>query len=202
MKKMGIVIVLLLMSVWGGSAALAQGIAWLDHAAPYDFLFGNHIDTHQQAKLMPDGELNGALYIEFTGEHTADGYPIAKHTDCNGELADCTVGWTFRGVPGEATFAYHVQGDHPVWLVAARAEIPQPGAFSHFHWLGSPAMAGGLVENTAHAGYFLELTAKDVFVFMLGNEQILVRPGLDMATHVNIVAVLPPGGGGGSNTPH
>ncbi|MCB2180794.1 MAG: hypothetical protein KQH63_02070 [Desulfobulbaceae bacterium] len=187
-------------------AALATGAEWRDQQAPYDFVFGNHLDTHQQTKVMPDGELKGFLYIEFTGEYTADGYPIAQHTDCFDELADCTVGWSLKGVPGHASFVYHESGDHPLWQVHSRDDIPQPGGYSHFHWLDGPAMAGDLMEGMMYHGYFLELTAKDTFVFRHGSEEILVTPGLDLATHLNLVSAFPgttdPGGGGDDGHTH
>ena len=31
------------------------GRSWKDHKPPYDFLFGNHIDTHQETRLEKDG---------------------------------------------------------------------------------------------------------------------------------------------------
>ena len=54
------------------------------HAEPYDFLFGNHIDTHQETKLkLKDGQpnsLKGFLYIIFTGEtDSASSLPVARH---------------------------------------------------------------------------------------------------------------------------
>ena len=172
------------------SVSQAGGLKWRDQRAPFDFIFGNHIDTHQQTMVLPRGELFGYLYVEFTGEYTDDGYPIAKHVDCYNESAECTIGLQWRGVPGEATFAYHEMGDHPLWLVN-RDQIPQPGAYSHFHWLGDPPMAMGLMEGMPYEGYFLELKAKDTFAFKHGSDVILVTPGLDLATHLNIVTVFP-----------
>jgi hypothetical protein len=172
------------------SFAQAGGLTWKDHQAPFDLIFANHIDTHQQTKVLPNDELIGYLYVEFTGEYTDDGFPIAKHTDCNDSLADCTAGWQWRGVPGTATFAYHEMGDHPLWLVE-RDQIPQPGAYSHFHWLGDPAMASDLMENMSYDGYFLELKATNNFAFEHGDDLIVVKQGLDLATHLNLVTVFP-----------
>ncbi|MDH3742896.1 MAG: hypothetical protein OER56_15005 [Hyphomicrobiales bacterium] len=118
---------------------------WRDHMPPFDFLFDNHIDTHQQTKLRSNGELSGALFIIFTGENDPDsGLPIARHPrgamhaeDCAIDV-DCVVGWKLRAKPGEAKFLFHsgVNGnDHPVWAVN-RVDIPQPGSFTHFHWIG------------------------------------------------------------------
>lgn len=191
MKKISFVFGLMIMTILLSSNAFANGLPWQYQQYPFDFIFGNHIDTHQQTKVMPSGELKGYLYIEFTGEYTPKGYPIAKHTDCNDELGECTVGWQWRGVPGEATFAYHESGDHPIWMVNSRSDIPQPGGYSHFHWLGFPEMAMDLMAEMVYEGYFLELTAKDTFVFRHGSEEILVTPGLDLATHLNIVSIFP-----------
>lgn len=54
------------------------------------------------------------------------------------------------------------------------------------------------MEGMTYDGYFLELTAKNTFVFRHGDEEILVTPGIDLATHLNIVSsfpVLTDGGG-------
>ena len=126
---------------------------WRDHAAPFDFRFDNHIDTHQETKLGADGELSGALFIIFTGEiDPVSGLPIARHPrgaeraeDCASDV-DCVIGWRLRAKPGEARFLFHsgVNGDdHPVWAVN-RADIPQPGGFTHFHWIG-----GGSTDSRA-----------------------------------------------------
>jgi hypothetical protein len=98
--------------------------------------------------------LSGDLLIYFTGEiDEASGLPVARHPRgamhnevCDVDL-ECVVGWELRGVAGEAKFLYHggVNGnDHPVWLVD-RAAIPQPGTYSHFHWItsdGTEALMG------------------------------------------------------------
>src|SRR5688572_20543808 len=83
------------------------------HKAPFDFLFGNHFDTHQETRL--DGarqagapeELQGKFYIIFTGAtDAASGLPIARHPrgavhhEACGIDVDCVVGWEMRGLPG------------------------------------------------------------------------------------------------------
>jgi len=177
--------------------AVAQGYPWRNHDRNYAFLFGNDIDTHQQTRLMSSGELYGFFYVRYTGSVTADGYPVAAHADCN-TVNDCRVAWILRGVPGMAAFLYHAENDHPTWLVA-RADIPQPGAYSHFHHLGDDPTAPGQVRD----GYFLELQAIDRFCFVHheagsvpGNcadiGGVPVSAGLDIATHVNIVGSSPP----------
>lgn len=125
-----------------------------DDGSAFDFLFGNHIDTHQQTRLRRNGDLSGELLVYFTGEIDADsGLPIARHP--RGEMhdevcgldVDCVAGWKLRGRAGDATFLFHsgVNGDdHPVWLVG-RTAIPQPGSFTHFHWItsdGTEALMG------------------------------------------------------------
>ena len=67
-----------------------DGREWRYHARPYTFLFGNHIDTHQETRLKRNGDLSGYFYIYWTGEFTDDGEPIAEH---------CTM-CGFRGVAG------------------------------------------------------------------------------------------------------
>ena len=187
----------LALSLIGSTAATASGRPWKNHAAPFAFLFGNEIDTHQQTRQAPDGRLFGFFYIQFTGVVTQDRYPVAEHVDCNGAGADCTVGWTLDGKPATATFLYHVQHDHPVFLVN-REDIPQPGAHGHFHWLG------GAMQIAQGDGYLLQLTAVDKFCFIhhgaagatsgrtcRNNGGIKVDPGIDIATHLNIVTSAP-----------
>jgi hypothetical protein len=129
---------------------------WDDDALASDFLFGNHIDTHQQTRLRRNGKLSGVLLVYFTGEiDEASGLPVAKHPRgemhdevCGVDL-DCVVGWKLRGIKGSAKFLFHsgVNGnDHPVWLVD-RTAIPQPGTYSHFHWItstGTEALMDGV----------------------------------------------------------
>lgn len=172
------------------SHAQAEGPKWNDHQAPFSFIFNNHIDTHQQTTVLPGGELFGYLYVEFTGDLTAEGIPIARHSDCSAAASPCSVGWQWRGIPGKAEFVYQEPGDHPLWLVN-RDKIVQPGAYGHFHWLGLPMEASELVTGTTYDGYFLELTAKDTFAFEHGDDLVVVRPGIDLATHLNIVTVFP-----------
>lgn len=121
------------------------------HEEPYDFLFGNHLDTHQETKLKmkkgkPDS-LKGFLYIIPTGAiDKVSGLPIYSHPRGAGEHneecgvdVDCEVGWKIKAVPGVAKFLYHIGvngNDHPVWMVN-RVDIPQKGSFTHFHWITS-----------------------------------------------------------------
>jgi len=163
-----------------------DGYPWRDHAFPYDFLFGNHIDTHQQTKLMDNAEISGFLYITFTGESTMEGLPIAKHCSHDTPPDKCVVGWIMRGKHGQAKFVFHHM-DHPLWLVDNRSDIPQPGAYSHFHWLNGPEMPGDLKCEQSYDGYFIELRAINRFAFLHAGEIIPVTPGIDISTHVNIV---------------
>jgi hypothetical protein len=191
----------LALSLLATSAATATDLyPWNNHATPFTFLFGNEIDTHQQTRLTKSGDLFGFFYIEFTGVVTRDRYRVATHVDCNAAGADCTVGWTLNGKPVSATFLYHVEPDHPVFLVN-RADIPQPGAYAHFHWLGTQPAVG-----ETRSGYLLQLTAVDTFCFIhhgadsatsaktcRDNGGIKVNLGTDIATHLNIVTSFPSG---------
>lgn len=174
--------------------ANAGGYPWKDHAKPFDFQFGNHIDDHQQTRIKSNGELFGFLYVTFTGEEI-EGIPVAEHCDNNTPRNLCEVGWIIRGrfLGGEdaPTFVAQVDNDHPIWLVESRSVIPQPGAFSHFHWLGEPRSGGDLVPDLRYEGYILELQAVDQFYFSHNGEDVLVMPGIDIATHVNIVGSFP-----------
>ena len=208
------------------------------HDAPYDFLFGNHIDTHQETKIkIKRGDpvrLKGFFYIIFTGEiDSVSGLPIARHPrgasqneacgdddeddEYHRDLEDdskdieCIVGWTMKGKPGEAKFLYHngVNGnDHPVWMVN-RTQIPQPGSYTHFHWIGKKSTdprapkdvpdacdklnASDLENQDPSAvdlvcpGWFLQIKAVEEFAFDHGGEIVPVSPGIDNATHLNLV---------------
>ena len=210
-------VISILLATIGG--AKAQG---LSHNPPFDFMFGNHIDTHQQTKLrVKRGEpvsLFGFFYIFFTGKiDRASGLPVARHPDGSpgqvcGVDVDCVVGWIMRGKPGEAKFLYHsgVNGnDHPVWMVN-RVQIPQPGSWTHFHWITLsssdpradeetlPAACdknnAGQLENEDPSavdeicpGWFLQIKAIRAFAFDHGGEIISVRPGIDNKSHLNLV---------------
>jgi hypothetical protein len=219
------------------------------HAAPFDFLFGNHIDTHQQLKLKTKSAgkpstLKGSFYIIFTDDQGAplgtdpeSGLPIARHPrglvleddgvtirhdEACGLSANivCVAGWQMRGLSGAAKFVSHegVNGDdHPIWMVnraeealapAAGMVIPQPGSYTHFHWItrnsNDPRAAlvldpcdkknAGQLEDQAPAavnevceGWFLEIKAVEDFAFEHGGEIIPVRKGIDNRSHLNLV---------------
>ena len=180
-----------------GAGPAAAFYPWRDHAAPFAYLFGNDIDTHQQSTLKQDGTLSGYFYVQFTGVVTRDGYPVATHANCN--AGSCSVGWTLDGEPGMATLLYQVDDDHPIFLVS-HPDIPQPGAYAHFHWVGGGMPAIG----TAATGYLLQLTAVDSFCFIhheasaaqnsrtcRENGGVAVNRGIDIATHLNIVPSFP-----------
>ena len=69
MKKtvfsLGIIVVWLI-----SSAAVQLALPWTGHAAPFSFHFGNEIDTHQQSQLRSSNQLQGFLYIRYTGEES------------------------------------------------------------------------------------------------------------------------------------
>lgn len=165
---------------------------WNNHASPLTFHFGNEIDLHQQSRASSGGNLAGFLYVQFTGTVTTDGYRVATHADCGANR--CTVGWTFSGKALDAKLIAEPMHDHPLFFVQ-RAALPQPGAFSHFHWSGEMPTVGG-----SASGYLLQLVAVDRFCFVhhdassaLGtrscrdNGGVRVDLGLDVASHLNVV---------------
>lgn len=165
---------------------------WTNHSSPLNFRFGNEIDAHQQSHAAPGGNLVGFLYIRFTDTVTSDGYRVASHGDCNS--GRCTVGWTFSGKALDAKLVAEPMHDHPLFFVD-RSEIPEPGAFSHFHWVGQmPAM------GSSASGYMLQLFAVERFCFLhhdagaavsrkscRDNMGVKIEPGVDVASHLNIV---------------
>ena len=210
--------------------AVAPGDSWQE--APFDFVFGNHMDTHVQLALLTLGGeprfLVGSLYIYFTGEvDETSGLPIARHPRgamhgevCGADEFTCEVGWYVVGSPGAAKFLSHsgVNGmDHPIWMVNRAEEssapavgmvIPQPGYYSHFHWLSAGStdpragmvpkfcdkMSAGMLEMAEPSatdmiceGWFLQLLATRDFAFKHGGESIVIRKGADLRSHLNIV---------------
>lgn len=189
-------VILVLSSFWTNLANSADLYPWNNHAAPFTFLFGNDIDTHQRTRQIEHGNLFGFFYIGFTGVVTKDGYRVATHVDCNAK--PCTVGWILEGKRSSAIFEYQVAGDHPVFLVH-RPDIPEPGAYAHFHWLGTNPEPG-----ERKSGYLLQLKAVDSFCFIHDEAAkaskkntcrdsggVPVDPGIDIATHLNIVTSVP-----------
>ena len=229
---------------------VGPGDSW--QQPPFDFHFGNHVDTHVQLKLKEDQDgkpiqLWGSFYIIFTendgmtpiGTDSVSGLPIARHPRganhnevCGIDPITCYVGWYIDAVPGAAKFLYHsgVNGDdHPVWMVNRAEEydpltllptstpgmlIPQPGAYSHFHWIASDSDdpraidvsaacdkddagqledADGLNDPTAVnevcQGWFLEIKAvyDGGFALEHGGEHIPVYVGTDLRSHLNMV---------------
>ncbi len=220
---------------------------------PFDFNFGNHVDTHVQLRLREDRHGNpkqlwGSFYIIFTendgvtriGTDPVSGLPIARHPRgaehnerCGIDPITCYVGWYLDAVPGAAKFLYHsgVNGDdHPVWMVNRAEEydpndltsptsspgmvIPQPGAYSHFHWIttGSNVInhtldprAGSVppecdkndaaqlqdqdptAANKVCQGWFLQIKAVRNFALEHGGELIPVHVGIDLRSHLNMV---------------
>lgn len=185
------------LSIVSASARATDLFAWNNHAAPFTFLFGNELDTHALTRATSDGNLVGLLYVQFTGTSTKDGYRVATHGDCG--ASRCSVGWTMNGKPLTATLLEAPVDDHPLFSVA-RADIPEPGAFSHFHWRGAmPAL------SAQAKGYALQLIAVDRFCFLhhdamnatasktcRDNGGVKVDVGIDVASHLNIVPATVP----------
>ncbi len=172
---------------------------WNFHQAPYDFLFGNPFDTHQQTKEEGNRQLNGFFYITIRGEE--DGIPVADHGNCDNDPEGCTVGWMLHGIKMEAELLQKGMG-HPQWYISPEKLPAQPG-FTHFHWIkkidgGESGHAsgasqeetsgghnGGLEVGATYEGYLLKLTARETFYFE-HHGRFLVRPGIDYETHANV----------------
>ena len=189
MRKLSVGTITLAMLILITGTAAAAGYAWKNHAPPFDFLFGNHIDTHQQSKVSSKGKLVGFFYIRFTGETTDDGIPFAMHANCSQVQDECTVGWKLHGLTMQATLLEKEMGEHPLWCIDP-ADLPQQPGYSHFHWFGTPEHAGNLVVGDKYDGMLLKLTAVDTFIFQ-HHGGFEVTPGIDTATHANIVAGCP-----------
>lgn len=185
-RKLAALIVGLALVVAIPAAADADGYKWRDHRAPFDFEFGNHIDTHQQSKITGNGGLTGFLYITPGDAITDDGVPIAKHGDCTKDSEGCTVGWNLHGLARQAEYCGHEPGEHPAWAIDS-ADMPRQRGFTHFHWLNETPNPDGLEVGGIYEGQLLKLTAVETFVFDHHGE-FLVEPGIDFETHANVFA--------------
>jgi hypothetical protein len=146
---------------------------WQDHAAPYDFLFGNLIDNHQQSKLAGRDMLQGFIYIQFTGEEK-EGAPVAVRADCENPELDCRVGWKFKAIPISAEL---VSTKPRVWLVD-ESQLPAGPQYLHFHWSGAeddevnnPQKPCGLVIGHEYDGYLMQRVAVTSFFWLGGNPE-------------------------------
>ena len=182
MKKYSALLGLFLVMLVAGSV-VALGPNWNDHAPPFDFLFGNHIDTHQQSKLVGNQQLRGYFYIHYTGGEV-NGFPTAHHGNCETMPEGCEVGWVLKGVPARARLLEKPEGDHPQWCLNPRA-FPREAGYTHFHWLGAPEHAGELVVGEKYDGYLLKLTAVDSFFFE-HHGGFFITPGVDLESHYNV----------------
>ncbi len=228
--------VFFLISIMVAGATLEDDRVWSHHKKPFTFLFGNHIDTHQETRLIQRGnnagDLKGWLYVFDSGEKLEDGTPVLKHcTKPEHYEAGCVAGWTIEAKPCiqevngcRAMFLYHYH-DHPVWLLGARVDdsgglrgsrtnVVQPGSFTHFHWLTESsslaevealfgvdvnlpeacnvAMASQLTSGVECPGYFLQIEALEPFglgtwAFHHGGENLILQPGMDNKTHLNLL---------------
>ncbi len=185
MRKVMTGFTLLALFLLGTGSVLAEGYRWRDHTSPFDFLFGNHIDEHQQSQVTKGDKLEGFFYIKFTGKNTDEGYPIAQHANCGTTPDECSVGWVLDGIPIRATYQGHEGEGHPLWLVDP-VDLPAQPGYTHFHWLNESAHAGGLTVGMTYEGYLLKLTARDTFFFK-HHGGFFVTPGIDETTHDNIV---------------
>ena len=112
-----------------------------DHAPPFEFVFGNRIDTHLENKLRKNGDLKGYFYIRWEDADEdgvvdidpVNGLPRARHCNANTDPSVCFAGWKVKGKPCipaynqcAAAFIYHAK-DHPYWLIGESATIDSDG---------------------------------------------------------------------------
>lgn len=186
MKKKGLMLFMLmiLLLIMASPVLAAGGYPWTNHTAPYSFLFGNEIDTHQQSLQTGADRISGFLYIHYTGE-TIDGIPVAEHMDCATMPDACIAGWSFRGIKIEARL---LQPDMlPTWCVEG-SDLSRWSGYSHFHWLGQPEMGMDLVAGQIYEGYLMKMIALETFYFRHHDTLTLVTPGLDVSSHANILS--------------
>jgi hypothetical protein len=167
----------------------AQGLGWRDNAFPFDFVFENHFDTHQQSMVTHGQKLIGFFYIRYTGAQTGQGVPVAVHTNGTEVNEEVVVGWMLHGIPVRARLLIHTPGQHPTWLIDP-ADLPAAPGYTHFHWVGAPTHGNQLVPGELYDGWLLKLTAVRTFFFQ-HHGGFLVTPGMDTETHANVFPNLP-----------
>jgi hypothetical protein len=177
MKKQfwtGFILVLLL--AFSASIAVADETdldgeyLWNHHAAPFDFKFGNMIDSHQQSFVNEDEtRLKGFIYIHvIPGQDYAEGIPTADKAHCKNQ--DCTVGWLVKGVKVSATL---MKKGPRIWLVDPN-EIPKEAGYTHFHWVCDqgdeecPHSAHDLVVGQEYTGFLMKRIAPAPFFWLGG----------------------------------
>lgn len=165
--------------VSAGPADAAKARTWMNHAAPFNYLFGNAFDNYQETQLNTDGTLTGFLYVTFTGQTTSDGYPVAIHNNCPFLGSQCQAGWTISGRPGQASYGTEAMLSRDLIWQTRSGDIPQPGSFSLFQMTGLPAtteMTCPCMESmltptqpgqtsARTPGYYLQITASQSFCF-------------------------------------
>jgi hypothetical protein len=171
LKKSVIILTVLVTLLLAGTAVFAdEGFyPWQGHAAPFDFLFGNLIDNHQQSKQARKGMLQGFIYIQFT-EEEKDGVPVAVRADCENSELDCRVGWKFKAIPISATL---VSTKPRVWLVD-KDQLPPGSQYLHFHWSDdedNPQKPCGLQMDKEYDGYLMQRVAVTSFFWLGGNPE-------------------------------
>ena len=199
-RKFLILVLLMSGGLSGITAVRADGLgkSWKNHAAPYDFMFNNLIDTHQQMKLRSDGTLHGWIYIQVVNEispDAPDGVPIARRADCTNPALDCRVGWEVIGVPVSGAKLF--QKGPRLWDMS-QVTMLSDTEFLHFHWMGTPKKPCGLTIGAEYNGYLFKRTAVTTFFWLGGNpnreDGRLVTPGVDL--HSNIYGIWSGGGEG------
>ena len=168
----GLILVLLLAVsatiVFADASDLDGEYPWNHHAAPYDYKFGNMIDSHQQSFIDSNGVLHGFIYIHDTGQITAEGFPIADKAHC--KTQDCMVGWLVKGIKVQATL---VQKGPRIWLVDPN-DLPKEKGYTHFHWIcekgvtGCPHSAHDLVVGQEYSGFLMKRIAPAPFFWLGG----------------------------------
>ncbi len=143
---------------------------WNHHQAPYDYKFGNMIDSHQQSIINKDGtRLKGFIYIHIIpGQDYAVGIPTADKAHC--KTQPCMVGWVVKGVKVSATL---MKKGPRIWLVDP-GDIPKEAGYSHFHWVCEqgddqcPHSAHDLVVGQEYSGFLMKRIAPAPFFWLGG----------------------------------
>lgn len=192
--SIGVVAVMLVAT----SVAATPSYPWRDHDAPFDHTFGNHMDDHQQTKLLAgDKKIQGFLYVDITDtipEESSLGLPEAKHIKCNEKPDDCEVGWVMHGVAWEnARYCGHFDGHHQWQLLDGDTSKYERRGYTHFHWNGPEPDKVDDVGTDDWGGYFMKLTAVDSFYFVHHGPDWDITPGVELESHFNLTKCDPAG---------
>lgn len=136
---------------------------WNHHQAPFDYTFGNMIDSHQRSNVNNnETKISGFIYIHDIENDYDEGIPTTEKAHCNTQ--SCMVGWVIKGIKIEATL---VSKGPRIWLVN-EDDLPKEPGYTHFHWIGLPKSPHDLQLGEIYEGFLMKRIAPAPFFWLGG----------------------------------